>query len=886
MNVLLETYEQFGMVMPPSISADSDFLKRSGLQKCVVLIYSDIVDFHSGAYQCFTQFPDKVRKRVFKTAWRDFGRCIRALENSMRAHQRLVEALDPSTIGTPQAQLTSRDFWKFNREVSAHEKDCVERFGEFHQEEAKKQGEQFDIVLGWLSNSVDTTHSDRCLARESHPETCEWIMDHDAVKNWMQASDPTHSILWINGIMGSGKSTLVSYLIEKCMSHSWVDKKFSTVYFYCRGDNSELSTALAVFRGLLRQQLINLRGKSEYMHLVSYFQEKRGSCSAPNLDSLGVAEQLLSVFLETFPSQYIIIDGLDECKIEGQAKKSEAEQCLSLLTKIVAQQENSGPGGLRLLITSRDIPEIRKSLSSEKATANILTIKPTDNVKAIETYVWQRLERFPEKLNLTKEEKERIRDLTCYRAKDPKGDLVPQGMFLFAELVLNNLQDACNKEGLLQELDSQVFPQNLEQAYNKLLESLRNRLPELRWEKAIAIFGWLICAGRTLRWHEIQAIICMVLEEQDVDYANKKLIVDVQELCGSLVHVQPGNKVELIHHTASRYILNSKRVDKVKVEFDLALLCMKYLTFSCFVPEIIDENGEEFARRGLYAFQDYAVSKWFYHIGTLVGLSDKLLSVDAAKAREFADVLDHFTSQYIDSIEDHCTSQGQEDDDDAKAVEKDAVERCKGVEGAAYHAILLNLWIHISKHEKKPIKERNKVSLPELDKTLCKTRKIIEQLSVESNPEEGRRLEELYGHNVFKCPWTKCDYFYEGFRTGKEREVHINRHNRPFECPVAGCNMGGAGFISSKDLEKHKKNYHMGLMEGSSPFPNLNKKKRDESKATFECEVCGQCFTRKINMKSHTLAHFGERPYSCQRCGRSFTRKNDLKRHEKLHQRR
>lgn len=38
--------------------------------------------------------------------------------------------------------------------------------------------------------------------------------------------------------------------------------------------------------------------------------------------------------------------------------------------------------------------------------------------------------------------------------------------------------------------------------------------------------------------------------DQSVEFQQKKFIPDVEELCGTLVHVKPGNKVELIHHTA------------------------------------------------------------------------------------------------------------------------------------------------------------------------------------------------------------------------------------------------------------------------------------------------------------------------------------------------
>jgi hypothetical protein len=64
------------------------------------------------------------------------------------------------------------------------------------------------------------------------------------------------------------------------------------------------------------------------------------------------------------------------------------------------------------------------------------------------------------------------------------------------------------------------------------------------------LLGWMICARRPLKWHEIQGAISTDLVAQTVDFENRKLRLDIRELCGSLIQVLPGHRLELVHSTA------------------------------------------------------------------------------------------------------------------------------------------------------------------------------------------------------------------------------------------------------------------------------------------------------------------------------------------------
>ena len=61
------------------------------------------------------------------------------------------------------------------------------------------------------------------------------------------------------------------------------------------------------------------------------------------------------------------------------------------------------------------------------------------------------------------------------------------------------------------------------------------------------------------------------------------------------------------------------------------------------------------------------------------------------------------------------------------------------------------------------------------------------------------------------------------------------------------------------------------------------RRRKDPNSAKFQCEYCGETFTRAYNLKGHIRSHEGSKPFDCKECGKGFARRHDLKRHENLH---
>jgi hypothetical protein len=179
------------------------------------------------------------------------------------------------------------------------------------------------------------------------------------------------------------------------------DQSFTTSYFYCKGGDEERDKCTSVFKGLLSQLL------SQCHELIPWCHEKHLSSGELVLTSAGLAKQLLDVFCQKIPKQYIIIDGLDECD------PAERKLVLSFFTAMVDRCDAQQPGKLRVLFVSQDFNDIRKALP----TAATISLGPTDNEGDIKAYVEIWAAKIQRKFELDSDQVDWIEASTCARAQ-------------------------------------------------------------------------------------------------------------------------------------------------------------------------------------------------------------------------------------------------------------------------------------------------------------------------------------------------------------------------------------------------------------------------------------------------------------------------------------
>lgn len=68
-------------------------------------------------------------------------------------------------------------------------------------------------------------------------------------------------------------------------------------------------------------------------------------------------------------------------------------------------------------------------------------------------------------------------------------------------------------------------------------------------EDAFRLLGWLVCAKRPLKWHEIQGMNSINLEARRIDFERQRLIKSPKDLLGSFVETRADGSLEFVHST-------------------------------------------------------------------------------------------------------------------------------------------------------------------------------------------------------------------------------------------------------------------------------------------------------------------------------------------------
>ncbi|KAM3078521.1 hypothetical protein ACMFMG_006393 [Clarireedia jacksonii] len=417
-------------------------------------------------------------------------------------------------------------------------------------------------------------------------------------RSWEDVSnkDKKHTLLWIKGKPGAGKSTSLRTVLSKLRSNRAHSKSIKLTFSFSNNGSSSERTILGLFKTLIFQ--LCQQSQHIFQRFLNIFRRK----AVLNKDDWEWSEEELKRFfsntMEEFSSSssYIFIDALDECE-----HPRELVGFLESIRRRILQGHNC----MRLCYSSRYHPHIKVQEHTELHVDKL-------NSADVEKYIDMRLEPMIQRRHIT-----RLKQFIMDKA---------QGVFLWVVLIVNNIIEANDNgesmKGLEQMLED--IPDELGGLYRKILQKIKKENPA----ETLLILQCILCATRPLTLSELryalsfqntkyesqaQAEDCLSFIETDqqlelyqrartggLTEARTHTIVDT-DYARQLVDRDSQTTVHIIHESANNFLLKHGGLELLASvpaqktlrngQYQLAEICINYLS-TVELKAIVDSSPE------------------------------------------------------------------------------------------------------------------------------------------------------------------------------------------------------------------------------------------------------------------------------------------------------
>ncbi|KAI7759893.1 hypothetical protein LZL87_010315 [Fusarium oxysporum] len=411
------------------------------------------------------------------------------------------------------------------------------------------QIQQQEKIIKWLGTPTEDEHDDLCKQRDT--SSAEWILKREEFSNWL--SCPGSALLCLNGTQGSGKSVIVSKVIESLQESILESGSNAVVYHYCRFTNPASLSPANLVGSLIGQLLKQYSNPSALLEVVKNVYEKHRKRSAhPSLQDL---QALFTDLSNYFERVLLVIDGLDEM--------SGYWEILDFLETLPEADTE-----FKVLIASRAGMGLDDAFSS----CFRVTITSTDVASDIESLVRKKLS----KRRFRGSEVEEVIKELIIRA---------DGMFIWVICQIDHLSRV--RTSLSPKL-VQALPRNLEKTFEQAFQMLED---EEEKKLAKRILQFVMFSNKPLDLSELVEGIAITSDTKTLDDVQSNSLREksyVFELCGSLVREsQATSKIDLAHYSVYQFLQSPKiegnrenelYLDKSHGNIELLTACIQYLT--------------------------------------------------------------------------------------------------------------------------------------------------------------------------------------------------------------------------------------------------------------------------------------------------------------------
>jgi hypothetical protein len=240
-------------------------------------------------------------------------------------------------ITMDQAALM-KNMSKMMTDVDENTRSLFKQFQDISLDDRKR------TILQWLS-PVDPSINHEAALRIRQAGTNDWFLARKEFKDWIEAD---MSFLWLSGFPGSGKTILMSTLIDFLRQRTDQRDSVLLAYFYCDFRSPETRDPLNLAGSLLAQICFKLRSFPASLEAAFERCNVSGSPYGMRTSLSTITEILIEVVSQNRVT--IFIDGLDECE--------ERQDILAFFQQLAGEANFSN-----ILVSSRDEADIREMLS-------------------------------------------------------------------------------------------------------------------------------------------------------------------------------------------------------------------------------------------------------------------------------------------------------------------------------------------------------------------------------------------------------------------------------------------------------------------------------------------------------------------------------------------
>ncbi|KAL8728836.1 MAG: hypothetical protein Q9166_005153, partial [cf. Caloplaca sp. 2 TL-2023] len=472
------------------------------LRECIIKVYAAVLTYLAAARKYWS---DNTAARVAKSFIRD-------MEAQNHTLQSAVKNTDDEAVTTAtliQSQTTSDQLKRTGhaladklRELQAPiirtTQDLQEFKDNLHRDQRAK-------IFCWLSTVACELHHQEAKNKILHG-TGRWLLEHPRYKEWYRSS--SSEIFWLNGMPGSGKSILISIVIETFLQqyHIAACQQPPLAYFYCSKKSGDPRTAdpKAILSAILRQlsghhSKLPLRGTvSRVFQRRKDDAEDRGAQILPL--SLQEVESHITAITQEDPIM-IIIDALDE--VEETAR----EDLFDALERIIQGSQNV----VKVFVSSRNDGDIVERFSESPN----ITIKQEMNHSDIGQFI-------ESKVTQAMRSKKLLRGKVSSALRDDIMSTLAAGARGIRLAVERDVRSELGK-----------LPSELKQQYASIHMDILASAPSTA-SIAIRTFAWILAAQRALAVEEFIAAVAL---DEDGYFHHDLDVSQLLNLCRNLIVV-------------------------------------------------------------------------------------------------------------------------------------------------------------------------------------------------------------------------------------------------------------------------------------------------------------------------------------------------------------